>query len=128
MSRLASQDALVELVEDIGDHLEYFQELEQATRMLNHPGESLIFQPDFLYMVERVDICIDFLKNHVSVFAISSYHKNNDPTIFFLATLQGSRSISTTLPTMHDARHDPRQDELRRIPPSPVLRNIQTPS
>ena len=40
----------------IDERLEYFQELEQATRMLNHPGESLVLQTDFLYMVERVDI------------------------------------------------------------------------
>jgi len=33
--------------------------------MLNHPGDSLVLQTDFLYMVERVDICIDYLKNHV---------------------------------------------------------------
>jgi hypothetical protein len=52
-------------MEDVGSHLEYFQELEHATRMLNHPGESLIFQADFHYMVERVDICIEFLKGHV---------------------------------------------------------------
>ncbi|KAF8903509.1 Sec34-like family-domain-containing protein, partial [Gymnopilus junonius] len=50
---LEERDSLVEIVDDIGDHLEYFQELEHATRMLNYPGESLIFQPDFLYMVER---------------------------------------------------------------------------
>lgn len=49
----------------IDERLEYFQELEQATRMLNHPGESLVLQTDFLYMVERVDICIDYLKSHV---------------------------------------------------------------
>ncbi|KAF9478351.1 Sec34-domain-containing protein [Pholiota conissans] len=61
---LEERDHLVELMEDIGGHLEYFQELEHATRMLNYPGETLIFQPDFLYMVERVDICIDFLKSH----------------------------------------------------------------
>uniref|UniRef100_A0A8H7Y1U4 Conserved oligomeric Golgi complex subunit 3 n=1 Tax=Psilocybe cubensis TaxID=181762 RepID=A0A8H7Y1U4_PSICU len=61
---LEERDRLVEIVEDIQGHLEYFQELEHATRMLNHPGESLIFQTDFLYMVERVDICIDFLKSH----------------------------------------------------------------
>ncbi|PPQ83679.1 hypothetical protein CVT24_001169, partial [Panaeolus cyanescens] len=61
---LEERDNLLTLVEDIGEHLEYFQQLEHATRMLNHPGESLIFQTDFLYMVERVDICIDFLKNH----------------------------------------------------------------
>jgi hypothetical protein len=60
-----NQDKLLEIVEDIGEHLEYFQELERATRMLNHPGESLIFEPDFLYMVERVDVCIAFLKAHV---------------------------------------------------------------
>jgi hypothetical protein len=58
---------LLELTDDIDSYLEYFQELEPATRMLNHPGESLIFQSDFLYMVERVDICIDFLKSHVSL-------------------------------------------------------------
>lgn len=55
------------MTEAIGERLEYFQELEQATRMLNHPGESLVLQTDFLYMVERVDICIDYLKSHVSV-------------------------------------------------------------
>ncbi|KAH9967674.1 hypothetical protein BGW80DRAFT_1462176 [Lactifluus volemus] len=39
-------------------------ELEHATRLLHHPGESLVLQTDFLYMVERVDICIEFLKFH----------------------------------------------------------------
>ena len=61
------QDKLLEMTEAIGERLEYFQELEQATRMLNHPGESLVLQTDFLYMVERVDICIDYLRSHVSL-------------------------------------------------------------
>ena len=61
------QDRLLEMTEAIGTRLEYFQELEHATRMLNHPGESLVLQTDFLYMVERVDICIDYLKAHVRV-------------------------------------------------------------
>ncbi len=61
------QDRLLALTDDIGARLEYFQELEHATRMLNHPGESLVLQADFLYMVERVDICIDYLKAHVSL-------------------------------------------------------------
>jgi hypothetical protein len=55
------------MTDEIGTRLEYFQELEQATRMLNHPGESLVLQTDFLYMVERVDICIDYLKAHVGL-------------------------------------------------------------
>ncbi|KAI0266947.1 Sec34-like family-domain-containing protein [Gloeopeniophorella convolvens] len=61
---LNERDRLVELHETIGTTLEYFQELEHATRLLNHPGESLVLQTDFLYMVERVDVCIDFLKSH----------------------------------------------------------------
>lgn len=59
------QDKLLELTDEIDTRLEYFQELEHATRMLNHPGESLVLQTDFLYMVERVDICIEYLKAHV---------------------------------------------------------------
>ncbi|THH31401.1 hypothetical protein EUX98_g2790 [Antrodiella citrinella] len=61
---LEERDNLLNMTEAIGERLEYFQELEQATRMLNHPGESLVLQTDFLYMVERVDICIDYLKAH----------------------------------------------------------------
>ena len=47
-------------MEDIGHHSEFLQQLDYATRMLNHPGESLIFQVDFLDMVNGVDICIEF--------------------------------------------------------------------
>ncbi|KAI0694271.1 Sec34-domain-containing protein [Cytidiella melzeri] len=61
---LEERDKLLEMTESISTRLEYFQELEQATRMLNHPGDSLVLQTDFLYMVERVDVCIDFLKAH----------------------------------------------------------------
>lgn len=52
------------MTDAVGMRLQYFQELEHATRMLNHPGDSLVLQTDFLYMVERVDICIDYLKAH----------------------------------------------------------------
>ncbi|THH08771.1 hypothetical protein EW146_g8889 [Bondarzewia mesenterica] len=61
---LEERERLVELQEAISTRLDYFQELEHATCMLNHPGESLVLQTDFLYMVERVDICIEFLKAH----------------------------------------------------------------
>jgi hypothetical protein len=59
-------------MEDIVGHLEFFQQLDYATRMLNHPGESLIFQANFLDMVNRVDICIEFLKSHVRAFGVAS--------------------------------------------------------
>ncbi|CAK5268613.1 unnamed protein product, partial [Mycena citricolor] len=61
---LEERARLIDLTEEIGARLDYFQELEQAMRMLNRPGESLVLQANFLYMVERVDICIDYLKAH----------------------------------------------------------------
>ena len=71
------------MTDSISTRLEYFQELEHATRMLNHPGESLVLQTDFLYMVERVDVCIDFLKAHVrfpnkSIVITSTYIVSSD--------------------------------------------------
>ncbi|KAF7300708.1 RRM domain-containing protein [Mycena chlorophos] len=61
---LEERDQLLSLTAEIGERLEYFQELSTATQMLNHPGDSLVLQPEFLYMVERVDICIEYLKAH----------------------------------------------------------------
>ncbi|KAH8119149.1 Sec34-domain-containing protein [Phellopilus nigrolimitatus] len=71
---LDERDRLIKLTEDIGDRLEYFQELEHATRMLNHPGESLVLQADFLDMVERVDICIDFLRANRHYYEAEIYY------------------------------------------------------
>lgn len=67
------QHKLVELTDDIGSYLEYFQQLDMATRMLNHPGEQLIYQADFLYMVEKVDICIEFLRSRVCHSPLSTF-------------------------------------------------------
>ena len=97
-------------MEDIGGHLEFFQKLDHAKRMLNYPGESLIFQADFLDMVNRVtvDICIEFLKSHVRPFVVAS---KSSVLIIFLATLSRSRSLSPLIPAMHDLRYDTDQDE-----------------
>ena len=51
--------------DEIEERLEYFQELEIATRMLSHPGDELVLQDDFLYMIERLDVCIDYIESHV---------------------------------------------------------------
>lgn len=53
------------MTDSITLRLEYYQELEQATRMLNYPGEALVLQADFLLMVERVDVCIEWFQEHV---------------------------------------------------------------
>ncbi|PVF97473.1 Sec34-domain-containing protein [Serendipita vermifera] len=61
---LEEKNRLINVTNAITARLAYFQELERATRMLNHPGEDLVLQPDFLIMVERVDICLEYLQNH----------------------------------------------------------------
>ena len=53
------------MTEAIGSRLEYFRELEKATKMLNLPGEELVLQEDFLNMLDRLDICLDYLKANV---------------------------------------------------------------
>ena len=67
------QNRLLKVTEAINAQLEYFQELEHATHMLNHPGEDLVLQPDFLLMVEQVDVCLEFLQNHVCAPFFDSY-------------------------------------------------------
>ena len=110
----------MELQEAIGTSLEYFQELEHATRLLNHPGESLVLQTDFLYMVERVDICIEFLKSHVSYnyYFIRSPAHLVFPAGWVTAKLQRSRSIPLAFSAMYDACHDFDQNVLCWLAPS----------
>lgn len=92
--------------------------------MLNHPGESLVLQSDFLYMVERVDICIDYLKAHVRPSRPYLILSLLIPTT---APLPRSRDISPQVQPMHDSRDDAHQDVLhhllalldrRRVPPN----------
>ncbi|VDC05907.1 unnamed protein product [Peniophora sp. CBMAI 1063] len=61
---LGEREELVRAEEEIAGRMEVFAELEGATRMLNAPGESLVMRGDFLDMVERVDACIGFLREH----------------------------------------------------------------
>lgn len=59
------QKHLVEMGDAIGARLEYFKELESATKMLNLPGEALVLEDDFLNMLDRLDVCLEFLKINV---------------------------------------------------------------
>ncbi|KAK4047521.1 Golgi transport complex subunit 3 [Microbotryomycetes sp. JL221] len=61
---LDEQKHLIEVTEAIGARLEYFRELETATRMLNLPGEELVLQEDFLNLLDRLDACLDYLKSN----------------------------------------------------------------
>ncbi|KIK59715.1 hypothetical protein GYMLUDRAFT_44148 [Collybiopsis luxurians FD-317 M1] len=67
---LIERDALLKLESELGERLDYFKELEYATRMLNSPvlegkgGKPLVMESEFLNMVERVVICIQWLEDH----------------------------------------------------------------
>lgn len=54
------------MTEAIDARLEYFKELETATRALSQPGDKVVLQEDFLNMIQRLDACLDFLKTKVS--------------------------------------------------------------
>ena len=111
----------MEMTEAIGQRLQYFQELESATRMLNHPGESLVLQVDFLYMVERVDLCIEYFKQHVRTLLLEFARVLTSPPT---EEFQRVGSVSPALPAMHDASNDPDQDVLRGVGQSPHDRHI----
>jgi Sec34-like family len=117
------QHKLVELTDDIGSYLEYFQQLDMATRMLNHPGEQLIYQTDFLYMVEKVDICIEFLRSRVRDSSpFTSFEADQNPT----APFQRGGGVSPAIPAVHDEGYDLDQDELCRLPQGTIFRYRQT--
>ncbi|KAJ7592675.1 Sec34-like family-domain-containing protein [Mycena floridula] len=61
---LEERDRLLELTDEIGDRLDCFNKLDDATRLLNHPGDSLVLHDDFLTMVQTVSDCIEYLKDH----------------------------------------------------------------
>lgn len=111
----------MEMSEAIGQHLQYFQELESATRMLNHPGESLVLQVDFLYMVERVDLCIEYFKQHVRTVSLELTRLL---TLVPTEKFQRIGSVPPALPAMHDPGNDTYQDVLRGIGQSPHIRHI----
>lgn len=70
---LVERDTLLKLESELGERLDYFKELEYATRMLNAPvlegpggkgGKPLVMESEFLDMVERVVICIQWMEAH----------------------------------------------------------------
>lgn len=60
------QKHLIEVTEAINVRLEYFKELEVATRALSQPGDKVVVHDDFLSMLERLDVCLEFLRANVN--------------------------------------------------------------
>jgi hypothetical protein len=68
---LDEEKHLWKVTEALGQRLEYFRELEQSTKMLNLPGEELVLKEDFLNMIDRLDVCLDYLKQNVKSLVIT---------------------------------------------------------
>jgi hypothetical protein len=49
----------------ISSRLDYFRELDSATRMLNLPGEDIVLRDEFITLISRLDECLGFLKANV---------------------------------------------------------------
>ncbi|EIM80940.1 uncharacterized protein STEHIDRAFT_161956 [Stereum hirsutum FP-91666 SS1] len=91
---LEERERFVERQDMIGQRLDSLQELEYPRRMLDHPEDSLVLQTDFLYVIERVNVCINFSR---------------------LTAIFGKRNSTSSL--MYNPRDDNHQYVLRWISP-----------
>ena len=63
---LDEQKHLLEVTEAIDARLEYFRELDAATRALSQPGDTVVLEDGFLSMLERLNVCLGFMRANVS--------------------------------------------------------------
>jgi hypothetical protein len=63
---LDDQKVLGSIATALSDRLAYFRRLDQAQRVLSSPGEAeIVNNPEFLPMIERLDLCLEFMKSNV---------------------------------------------------------------
>lgn len=63
---LKEQKHLDALASSTTERLDYFRRLEEAQRLLNLPGDAeLVHRPEFLDMLDRLEICLEFMKSNV---------------------------------------------------------------
>lgn len=90
---LDEQKHLLEVAEALTARLEYFRELERAVRLLNEPGEEVVLRPEFLEALDRLGVCLEYLRANVR------------PAVFFFeiarrltfSTLAGTRSATLSI-------------------------------
>ncbi|GAA5843777.1 hypothetical protein JCM11251_006805 [Rhodosporidiobolus azoricus] len=59
---LEEQKHLLEVAEALTARLEYFRELERSVRLLNEPGEEVVLRAEFLEGLDRVGVCLEYLR------------------------------------------------------------------
>lgn len=65
LTKIRNQKHLANISLAISERLQYFRELERATRMLNLPGENIVLEDDFLNMLDRLDRSLAWLNANV---------------------------------------------------------------
>lgn len=63
-SLLKEYTSIVKLGEDVKDELHYYEMLDAFTRKLNNPSPNIVRKESFRKMVEQLDECLKFVKDH----------------------------------------------------------------
>lgn len=71
---LEEQHRSTRLAEGLAARLEYFNQLEPIAKLFNSPGDDICLQPDFIPMLEKLDECIEYMQEHVSLFYTHTQH------------------------------------------------------
>lgn len=97
----------MEITDAINYRLEYFRELETATRALSQPGDQVVLEEGFLNMLQRLDACLDFLKMKVRLACSATRHSYMNRSDFLqlpthTAQLPRCRCLCHTFPAVSD--------------------------
>lgn len=68
---LSAQERDIKLANNIQNNLHYYDFLDPASRRLNAPGAgNTVRDKEFSDMLRRLDVCLDYMETHVSVFSL----------------------------------------------------------
>lgn len=63
---------LYKLADSIAEQLTYFKELERIAKFLESTNEELCLHADFIPILARIDVCIDFMDACVCLYRTSA--------------------------------------------------------
>jgi hypothetical protein len=64
---LAEQQGLLATADQLAENLSYFNDLEKITKLFNAPGNEVCANEFFIPMLSRLDECLTFVQNNVSL-------------------------------------------------------------
>ncbi|KAJ3196672.1 Golgi transport complex subunit 3 [Irineochytrium annulatum] len=67
---LREQTQLADLADRVRERLEVFDVLEPAVKLMSSGGEAVCLQEGFVDMLSKLDMCLEFVVEHVSIAAV----------------------------------------------------------